>query len=169
MHVIEAVNALVHPMRITVMGSSSLLAHDPSLGEPGQPLELSLDADLLLEPTDEAQAAVLHEAVGEGSLFHREYGVYVELLRPEIEETLPPGWRDRCTAIEGMQHTVCLDPYDLAVAKLAVGREKDIGLFRELVTRGFIDLEVLRRRYRETPMDENRMVRAGRALARLRG
>ena len=65
-HIIEAVTALVHPDRITVMGSASLLSYDPSLGDPGQPLELSLDADLLIEPSDEGQAAVLHESLGEG-------------------------------------------------------------------------------------------------------
>ncbi len=164
-HVIEAVNALVHPSQITLMGSSSLLVYDPSLGDPGELLELSLDADLLLEPTDEAQAAVLHEALGEGSLFEREYGVYVDLLRPEIGETYPPGWRDRCVAVKDMAHTVCLDRYDLAVAKLGVARAKDLELLRGLVARGLIDLEVLSSRYHSTPLDEKTMFRAGRALA----
>jgi hypothetical protein len=168
-HILEAVKALVHPARITVMGSSSLLAHEPSLGETGQPLELSMDADILVEPSDEGQAAVLHEAVGEGSLFHREYGVYADLLRPDIEETLPPGWRDRCVTIEGMEHVGCLEPHDLAVAKLALGRAKDIALLRGLLARGTIDLDVLRARYRNTPMDEKRMFRAGRTLTALGG
>jgi len=162
------VRALVHPHRITVMGSSALLAYDPSLGESGQPLELSLDADLLLDPTDQAQAAVLHEAVGEGSLFHREYGVYVDLLRPEIEETLPPGWRGRCMAMEDIEHVLFLDPYDLAVAKLAVARDKDILLLRGLMDRGLLTYERLQQRFRETPMDERRMFRTGRALGQLR-
>ena len=166
-HIVEAVNALVHPAQIIVMGSSSLLAYDASLGESGQPLELSLDADLLVEPLDEGQAAVLHEAIGEGSLFHREYGVYADLLRPNIAETLSPGWRDRCTAFEGVDHVACLNPYDLAVAKLAVGREKDIDLLRVLLTRGLIDIETLQQRYQATPMDEKRMFRIGRALTRL--
>lgn len=166
-HIIEAVQALVHPDQVIVMGSSSLLVHDPSLGEPGQPLELSLDADLRLEPTDEAQAAVLHEAVGEGSLFHREYGVYVDLLRPEIEETFPPGWRERCIVVEGMERVTCLDPYDLAVAKLAVAREKDMVLLRALIARGLIEFEVLQQRYQDTPMTEKLMFRAGRALGQL--
>jgi len=166
-HVLEAVNALVHPDQITVMGSSSLLGHDPSLGEPGQPLELSLDADLLLAPTDEAQAAVLHEAVGEGSLFHREYGVYADLLRPEIDETFPPGWRERCTPVAGFQHVVCLDPHDMAVAKLAVARQKDIDLLKALIARGLVDFETLRQRYQGMSMDEKRMFRAGRTLGQL--
>ncbi|NQU40633.1 MAG: hypothetical protein HQ523_11820 [Lentisphaerae bacterium] len=166
-HIVQAVDALVHPDQIIVMGSSSLLAHDTLLGEPGQPLELSLDADLLLDPTDEAQAGVLHEAIGEGSLFHREYGVYADLLRPQIEETLPPGWRERCKAIEGVDRVVCLDPYDLAVVKLCVGRDKDVELLQGLLARGLIDLDKLRARYQATPMDERLMFRSGRVLSRL--
>ena len=166
-HIIEAVKAIVHPDQITVMGSSSLLVYDATLGDAGQPLELSLDADLLLDPTDEAQAAVLHEALGEGSLFHGEYGVYLDLLRPEIEETFPPGWRDRCRPVTGVDHVVCLEPHDLAVAKLAVGREKDMDLLRELVSRGLLSIETLRSRYHDTPMDERRMFRVGRALTQL--
>ena len=49
-HLIEATQALGHPERIRVLGSSALLASFPRLGEPGQPLELSFDADLLIEP-----------------------------------------------------------------------------------------------------------------------
>ncbi|MFC1452911.1 DUF6036 family nucleotidyltransferase [Verrucomicrobiota bacterium] len=166
-HIIEAVRALVHPKRITVMGSSSLLVHDATLGEPGQPLELSLDADLLLDPTDAGQASVVHEAVGEGSLFHREYGFYADLLRPEIGETLPAGWRQRCVVMAGVERVVCLDPYDLAVAKLALAREKDVALLRALLDRGLIELDRLRERYQETRMDEKRMFRAGRTMAAL--
>lgn len=49
-HLLDAVSALAQPRRIVVLGSSSLLPLHPQLGEPGQALELSLDADLLLEP-----------------------------------------------------------------------------------------------------------------------
>jgi len=75
-HLLEIVRSMLHPERIVVLGSSSLLATAPDLGEAGQPLELSLDADLLVEPCDAGQAAVVHEAIGEGSLFQSQYGIY---------------------------------------------------------------------------------------------
>ena len=90
-HLLEVVQAEARPEEIDVLGSSSLLARDPTLGEPGQPLELSMDAVLFLVPCDERVAAVVHEAVGEGSLFHRESGVFADLLKPEIDVTLPSG------------------------------------------------------------------------------
>lgn len=75
-HLIEATEALSHPERIRVLGSSALLASFPELGEPGQPLEISFDADLLIEPCDPQLAAMLHEAVGEGSLFAQRTGYH---------------------------------------------------------------------------------------------
>jgi len=40
---------LARPNRIVILGSSSLLPDNPDLGEPGQPLDITLDADLLIE------------------------------------------------------------------------------------------------------------------------
>jgi hypothetical protein len=57
-----------------VLGSSALLGSFAELGEAGGPLELTFDADLLVEPCDEQLAALLHEAVGEGSLFAQRAG-----------------------------------------------------------------------------------------------
>jgi len=106
-HLLEAVKALVRPDSLTVLGSSSLLAVDGSLGDEGQPLEISMDADLLIMPCHGGVPDVLHEAIGENSLFHREYGVYADILRPDIDETLPPGWRERTIPLTGVPGVVC--------------------------------------------------------------
>lgn len=51
--------------------------------------------------------------------------------------TLPPGWRDRLLPIEnentGGAVGWCIDPDDLAVSKLAAGREKDLEFVRALL------------------------------------
>jgi hypothetical protein len=163
----EVVIALVHPENITVLGSSAFLAHDPDLGEEGKPLELSLDADLLVVPCDDRQAAVLHEAVGEGSLFHREYGVYADFMRSDIVSTLPKGWERRCLPLAGYPSVRCVDPYDLAIVKLVLGRDKDMDLLKVLVKRGTLNLATLRDQYQDTPLDEQAMFQAGRNLQRL--
>jgi hypothetical protein len=167
MHVLEAARGLVHPREMTVMGSTALLALGPDLGESGQPLELSLDADVLVEPFVDREAAVLHEAIGEGSLFHREYGVYLDLLRPQIAATLPPGWRLRRWPIEGASDALFLDPYDVALAKLVLGREKDLTLLHSLVQSQRIDLAKLRSRFGATPLNESELFNAGLRLNRL--
>lgn len=158
---------MTHPRRITVLGSSSLLAGSPELGEKGNPLELSFDADLLVDPWDERQAGVLHEAIGEGSLFHREHGVYADVMRPKIVETFPDGWEKRCLFLDGDRSVRCLNPVDLAVIKLQLGREKDRALLKSLITAGIISLSELRKAYQNTAMNEREMFKAGRLLTRL--
>jgi hypothetical protein len=164
---IDIVKAMTRPKRITVLGSSSLLAGLPELGEKGGPLELSLDLDLLLDPCDAQQAAVLHEAIGEGSLFQKEYGVYADLMRPDIVETLPEGWEERCVLLERDRTVRCLNPIDLAVVKLQLGRAKDVSLLKALIKAGIISIKALQEAYQGTAMNEREMFKAGRLLRRL--
>ena len=163
-HLVEAVNALAHPQKIIVLGSSSLLAEFPELGESGQPLEISYDADLLIEPCDEETAAVLHEAVGEGSLFHRRHAIFADILRPDIVDTLPDGWASRLHTLAGGQSS-CLDSHDLALVKLSLGREKDIALVADLLRRSCLNMKTLRTLYRAASWNEHRLKTTGRALA----
>ena len=164
---IDIVKAMARPRRITVLGSSSLLAGRPDLGEKGRPLELSLDADMLVDPCDSRQAGVLHEAIGEGSLFHREYGVYADFMRPEIVETLPDGWEKRCIVLDQDKSVRCLNPMDLAIVKLKLGRDKDVDLLIAMIKTGVITLSALRKVYQSTSMGEREMFKAGRVLHKL--
>lgn len=163
-HVVEAVHALAHPQHIIVLGSSSLLASFPHLGDSGQPLEISYDADLLIEPCDAETAAVLHEAVGEGSLFHRRNAIFADILRPDIVETLPDGWASRLHTLAGGE-TRCLDPHDLALVKLSLGREKDMALVADLLRRSCVTMDNLRAIYRQVSWNEHRLKSTGRSLA----
>ncbi len=121
---------------MTVLGSSSLLPKNPNLGEPGQPLELSFDADLLLAAVDDEQAAILAEAVGQGSLFAKRQGYHADILRPAIAETLPAGWESRLTPVPGFDNAFALDAYDLALVKLVLGREEGPGVVARVAAAG---------------------------------
>lgn len=162
-----AVQALVHPERITVLGSSSLLATAPELGEAGQPLELSFDADLMIQPSDEEMAAIVHEALGEGSLYHRRNAVFADLLRPDIVETLPDRWAEHLVPLPDCPNTMCLDPHDLALVKLSLGREKDMELMKHLLARGLLREEVLRQRFLGLTWNEHRLKETGRRMSLL--
>lgn len=150
-----------------MLGSSSLLATDRSLGDSGQPLELSMDADLLLIPFDDRIAAVVHEAVGEDSLFHREFGVFSDLLRPDIEATLPAGWRDRLVPLPGIADVRCLHSIDLAAVKLRLGRPKDMALLRAMLDRGLVRIEDLRAWYGTAGLSETDLFAISHRLAAL--
>jgi hypothetical protein len=166
-HLVNSVSALARPRRIIVLGSSSLLPRHPQLGEAGQPLELSLDADLLVEPVDESLAAVLKDSVGHESAFEQRHGYYADILRPEIVETLPAGWESRLVPFPGCANVFALDPYDLALVKILVGREKDLELVSALLKIGVLDAARLRTHYQQTPLGEREAAIAGRNLATL--
>lgn len=167
-HIIEAIQALVEPDRIVVLGSSSLLGTAPELGEPGAPVALSLDADVLVTPADDQTASILHEAVGEGSLFQQRYGCYADLLRPDIIETLPAGWDQRLRSLPGSSKVFFLDPYDTALAKLALGRPKDIDVLVALVQRNIINPIELTSRFQALDWSEKRIFQTGRNLDTLK-
>jgi hypothetical protein len=166
-HLVEAVHALAHSERIYVLGSSALLGSFPELGEPGGPLELSFDGDLLIEPCDEQLAALLHEAVGEGSLFAQRTGYHADILRADILKTLPPGWDTRLVLADAATGALALSPEDLLVVKLRVGREKDLALCREVLRRGLISTAQLRARLDATPLSEAEIVRVYQRLREL--
>ena len=166
-HLVEAVTVLSDPHRIIVLGSSSLLVETPSLGEPGQPLEISLDADLLIEPIDQLTADMLRESIGTDSLFEKRFGYHADILRPVIAETLPAGWESRLRPVPGYAQVFTLDRYDLALVKLMVGREKDLALLRALWRMGLIDAARLRQHYQQTPLGERESMAAGRNLQAL--
>jgi hypothetical protein len=130
-HLIGAASSLTQSDRVIVLGSAALLATHATLGEAGAPLELTRDADLWLEPCDEELAAMLHEALGEGSLFDQHFGYHLDVLRPSIADTFAEGWALRTQAVAGT-NARALSAVDVAAVKLRVGRPKDEALVAQL-------------------------------------
>lgn len=161
-HLVAATQALSHCERIRVLGSSALLASFPDLGDAGQPLEVSYDADLLVEPCDEQLAAMLHEALGEGSLFAQRSGYHADFLRPSIIETLPADWGSRLVPLEVSAKADALSPQDLTVVKLRVGRPKDLALCRHLLEHRLVEAANVQVLLDALPMEEPEMVRVWR-------
>lgn len=159
-HLIVAVQGIAASQRIHVLGSSALLVSFPELGESNGPLEKTFDADLLIEPCDEQLAAVLHEAVGDGSLFAQRTGYHADILRLAITETLSPGWESRLVSIDAARNAAALSAEDLLAVKLRTGRPKDLALCRDLIQRKVIMPETLRARLDATPMQESEIVAA---------
>ena len=167
-HLGEAVRALGGIQRVRVLGSSALLASFPELGEAGGPLEISFDADLLVQPCDEQLAAMLHEAVGEGSLFTQRTGYHADILRPDIAETLPPGWETRLVPLDPASDLAALSAEDLLVSKLRLGRPKDLALCKEVLQRGLLQWETLKARLDATPLPEADVIRTYQRLNAMR-
>lgn len=164
MHLIEVLQAVARPNAIRILGSSSLLPEHPELGEKGCLLELTTDADFLLDPSNEAIAESLLLATGKDSAFMAQFGYYADILRPTIGEAIPAGWESRLHPVAGYTNVFALDIYDLALVKLMVGREKDLGLLRGLLQMNLIEPTKLRQHYQNCPLGEREAVAAGRNL-----
>lgn len=74
-------------------------------------------------------------SIGEGSLFHEQFGYYAQGVS-ERTAVLPAGWEKRLVGIKndntGGIEGLCLEVHDLAIAKYAAGRDKDLQFTRAL-------------------------------------
>ncbi|MFT4642061.1 MAG: hypothetical protein ACI8T1_005407 [Verrucomicrobiales bacterium] len=156
-HVVRTTLDLMGEGQIVVVGSSSLLASFPNLGEAGEPLATSYDADVIPEPFDEDVGIMIHEALGEDRRFHRRHGYHADVIRPTMFEQFPEGWRDRCVPLPDCPNVRCLEPHDLAAAKCQVGRPKDLDLLIALVQSERLDPDLVRERLRGVQMAEQQI------------
>jgi len=145
-HLLRSATALACDRRFFVLGSASLLASFPELGNEDSLLATTYDADLCPEPFDELTGVMLDEALGENRAYFRRHGYHADILKDSILETLPAGWRERLVAIPDCPAAFALEANDLAAVKLHVGRPKDIALVRQLHDSGRIAAETVRER-----------------------
>jgi hypothetical protein len=158
-HIIRAAQTLAENKSIIVLGSSSLLAHFPNLGNPGEALSTTFDADILADPFDELTSIMLNEALGEDRAYYRIHGYHADILRDSIIDTLPSGWRERLSPVPEMESAFALDPHDLAAVKLLVGRPKDLGLIEVLKKASLIQQDTVLERIELLPIPVEGMPR----------
>lgn len=145
-HLLRAASALAGDRQFLVLGSASLLASFPELGDGDSILATTYDADLCPEPFDELTSVMLDEALGENRAYYRRHGYHADILKDSILETLPTGWRERLVAIPACLDSYALEPNDLAAVKLHVGRPKDLSLVHLLHETGRINAVTVRER-----------------------
>lgn len=145
-HIIRSAQALAEDRTMLVLGSASLLASFPELGNPDSPLASTYDADICPEPFDELTGTMLNEALGEKRAYYQRHGYHADILRDSILETLPVGWRDRLVPVPNCVGAHALEPHDLAAVKLLVGRPKDIALLKHLHSLKLLDVDTVRER-----------------------
>lgn len=168
-HLLRAAQALAEDRHFLVLGSASLLASFPDLGEPEAPLASTYDADLCPEPFDELTGLMLEEALGEDRSYYLRHGYHADILRDSIFETMPPGWRERLVAVPGTEKAYALHPCDLAAVKLLVGRPKDLSLVQALNVAGHVSAEQVRDRLDSIAKSDPDLVRCGRNFRQVFG
>jgi Nucleotidyltransferase of unknown function (DUF6036) len=155
-HVLRAACAVANDPNVLVLGSQSILG---SFEETDLPSEAtaSIEADIaFLDDPDRQKADRVDGAIGELSAFHNTNGVYAEGVHIDTA-ILPIGWQDRLVGWDLKSSQPAsphfLDPHDLAVAKLAAGREKDTDFVSALIRVGLLDVAVIRRQVALLPAE----------------
>lgn len=148
-HILRAACQITHDGDVLVLGSQAILG---AFDEDDLPraASMSAEADIaFLNDPDRAKADQVDGAIGEDSAFHGTNGYYAEGVHVDVA-TLPRGWRDRLIQWDlQSSHPASpwfLDPYDLAVAKLAAHREKDRTFVDALIEHGILDAATIRER-----------------------
>ncbi|NOS69014.1 MAG: hypothetical protein HOP33_03705 [Verrucomicrobia bacterium] len=113
-------------------------------------------------------ADLIDGSIGEGSPFHQTFGYYAHGVA-ETTAILPAGWKIRLIPVRN-QNTgtgcgLCLEVHDLAVAKLAAGREKDCSFVAALLLKKLANAAMVESRLRESSLSGERLELA---LARLK-
>lgn len=130
-HIVRAAAGITGEKEFVIIGSQSILG-----GFPDAPRSLRHSMELDLYPKNRPEMAeLITGSLGEFSTFHTTFDYYADGVSPTTA-VLPPGWQERLTKFSsdntGGAVAYCLDPLDLAYAKLAAGRPKDLDYIVEL-------------------------------------
>jgi hypothetical protein len=151
-HVLRDAGRITGDKQFTIIGSQALHGTYPHL-----PDEILRSAEVDLIAGKRVAPSEWLNAIGYLSPFHQTFGYYADPVDASTA-MLPEGWKARLVELapgetEGVRG-LCLEPHDLAIAKYAAGREKDLIFTRELVRRGIVGEERLLALLDQTPLDE---------------
>lgn len=152
-HIIRAAAAITNEYELVIIGSQSVLGTEPN---PPESLVQSMEADIYpLRHPDLAD--LIDGAIGEASPFHERFGYYAQGVGPETA-ILPDGWEGRLVRLQNPNTDLkigwCLELHDLAVSKLAAGREKDWPFVAAMLTHQLVNKSELLQRLQITPLPD---------------
>jgi hypothetical protein len=150
-HVLRAAGRITGEKQFIIIGSQSLHGKHPDV-----PDEILTSFEVDLIASKHADRTAWLNAIGVDSPFHETFGYYADPVDVSTA-TLPRGWKGRLVNLppgetEGVKG-LCLEPHDLAIAKYAAAREKDLIFTHELARRGIISEERLLSLLDQTPVD----------------
>jgi len=151
-HVLHAAGRITGERQFIIIGSQSLHGKYPDLAD-----EILRSAEVDLIAGNDGKPTEWLNAIGYLSPFHETFGYYADPVDASTA-TLPRGWKGRLVHLppgetDGVSG-LCLEPHDLAIAKYAAGREKDLIFTRELARRALVSQERLLSLLDQTQLDE---------------
>ena len=150
---LRAAGRITGEKRFIIIGSQALHGKYPDVADQIlTSFEVDLIASKRLDRTEWLNVK------GVDSQFHETHGYYADAVDTGTA-TLPKGWKGRLVNLppgdtEGVRG-LCLDPHDLAIAKYAAFREKDLVFTRELARRAITSKERLLELLERTDVTED--------------
>jgi hypothetical protein len=166
-HIIRAAGSIADCQQLVIIGSQAILGSFPN---PPAELVVSQEADTYpLEAPEKAD--LIDGSIGEQSAFHVTFGYYAHGVGPETA-VLPANWQARLVAVQNANTRgvigLCLSPVDLAVSKLAAGRDKDLAFVRAMFQHQLVGAEAVQAVLPELKEGQSQIVRARLERCRLR-
>jgi len=131
-HALRAAKEITGQTEFVVIGSCSILGQFPDA--PSELTDLTKDIDIY--PRDRPEFSEVLNTIGVGSPFAITHGFAVDPVGPETA-LLPKEWEKRLVKVcnENTSGAIgwCLEVHDVAVAKLAVGRPKDLEFIEGII------------------------------------
>lgn len=144
----EEARRLTGHVELVIIGSNSILCLAPHAKIP-ESMVMSIDVDAYLRQ-DPGRTGSLKTALGEGSMFHRSHGYFLDPVSPSLA-TLPDGWEKRLLIERRGDLSVWfLDPDDAAISKYARLEERDRRWIREGLSAGLLSMPKIRSRLQAT-------------------
>lgn len=152
-HVLRAAGRITGEKRFIIIGSQALHGKYPDVADQ---ILTSFEVDLIASKRLDRTEWL--NVIGVDSPFHETHGYYADAVDTGTA-TLPKGWKGRLVNLppgdtEGVRG-LCLDPHDLAIAKYAAFREKDLVFTRELARRAMTSKERLLELLERTDLTED--------------
>lgn len=152
-HVLRAAGRITGERRFIIVGSQALHGRYPDLADE---ILTSFEVDLIA--SERIDRTEWLNVIGVDSQFHQTYGYYADAVDTGTA-TLPKGWRGRLVTLppgdtDGVCG-LCLDPHDLAIAKYAAYREKDLIFTRALARRGILAKDQLLTLLEQTSLSDD--------------
>ncbi len=133
-----------------VIGSAAILAvmSDPPIGA----LTATRDVDVIPTDGDERLADRISFVIGEASEFDAAHGYYAQGVSLNTPRYAPRDWPTRAIPIRVGDITAwCMEPTDLVLSKLGVGREKDLEFARSAAQLALVTEDELLNRLSSVP------------------
>lgn len=143
--IIRAIRGIEPSRRIILFGSSSLLASFPSDSPESLGVEITIDADVFLDPDDAELRRSLLRVMGQSRQYHIDHGFYCDFVDARADVWFPLGWKQRIIPFPGFENVFAMEATDVAAAKLVASAHSrvDFRMGRRKHDRGTKDLETV--------------------------